>query len=376
MSILVHKVSKLLADSKILDRVSLYVPESSLTVIMGPSGSGKSSLLRIIAGLDDCDHGSIWLRGIDMTTVSTQYRRMSFVFQNYALFKHMTVYDNISFGLHLRRYPSHKIKNEVNDLLNCLRIADVSFEYPSKLSGGQKQRVALARGLAIRPDFLLLDEPFGALDGELRRHLRKWLKYYLQGNKITTIMVTHDEGEAIEMADEIAILKGGRLLQRGKPKNLYDRPINLFVGIFLGSLVEMPGSNESIVPTLESKDSVTSYKFSYNSIWKEFFVNGSMHKHRFFLRPHEFSIKSVEDAQLTPVEIETITHKRKFIQLNLRATFFPWSLGIPIGYQAFQNLHVKSFAQRLYIEPRFEVSLRVYTTTDAWKQNISIQIGW
>lgn len=360
MGILVDKVCKSLGNAKILDRISLYVPEFSLIALLGPSGSGKSSLLRIIAGLDKCDHGDVWLHGRNITNVSIQYRKISFVFQHYALFKHMTVYENISFGLQLRKISPQKIKNKVNDLLNCLRIADISLQYPSQLSGGQKQRVALARSLAIQPDFLLLDEPFSALDGELRRHLRKWLKRYLQDNKITTIMVTHDQVEAFSMADEIVILNQGRLLQQGKPKKLYDQPINYFVGIFSGSLIEIPKLTES--RNLKER-SIDSKNLASDPIWVEIFANRSIHKYQFFLRPHEFSIKSTKlDLESTPAQIETIIYKKTFIQLNLSVTSFLWNLTIPIGYQTFQDLHIESLLQKIYIKPRIKVFLRAYPT--------------
>nr|AET49984.1 sulfate/thiosulfate import ATP-binding protein CysA [Mesoptychia bantriensis] len=360
MGILVDKVSKSLGDSKILDRISLYVPEFSLLALLGPSGSGKSSLLRIIAGLDTCDHGEIWLHAKKVTHVSIQYRKISFVFQHYALFKHMTVYDNISFGLQLRKFSSQKIENKVNDLSNCLRIADISLQYPSQLSGGQKQRVALARSLATQPDFLLLDEPFSALDGELRRHLRKWLKQYLQDNKITTIMVTHDQVEAVSMADEIVILSQGRLLQQGKPKKLYDQPINYFVGIFLGSLIEIPKLNES--KTLR-KGSENFNNLASDPVWVEIFANRSLDKYRFFLRPYEFSIEPTKlDSESTLAQIETIIYKKTFVQLNVFVNSFSWNLTIPIGYQAFQDLCLQSLIQKIYIKPRIQVFLRAYST--------------
>nr|AET49991.1 sulfate/thiosulfate import ATP-binding protein CysA [Nardia scalaris] len=361
MGILVDKVCKSLGDSKILDRISLYVPEFSLTALLGPSGSGKSSLLRIIAGLDTCDHGDIWLHGKRITHVSIQYRKISFVFQHYALFKHMTVYDNISFGLQLRKFSFRKIENKINDLLNCLRIADISLQYPSQLSGGQKQRVALARSLATQPDFLLLDEPFSALDGELRRHLRKWLKRYLQDNKITTIMVTHDQMEAVSMADDIVILSQGRLLQQGKPKKLYDQPINYFVGIFLGSLIEIPKLDESKKTHIGS-EAKNSKHLASDPIWVEIFANRSLYKYRFFLRPYELSIESTKlDSESTPAQIETIIYKKTFIQLNVFVIPFSWNLTIPIGYQAFQDLHLQSLIQKIYIKPRIQVFLRAYS---------------
>nr|YP_009193412.1 sulfate transport ATP-binding protein [Takakia lepidozioides]UPM51635.1 sulfate transport ATP-binding protein [Takakia lepidozioides]BAT70094.1 sulfate transport ATP-binding protein [Takakia lepidozioides] len=364
MSILVHEVSKSLGDSKVLDRVSFYVPEVSLVALLGPSGSGKSSLLRIIAGLDNPDCGSIWLHGRDMTNISTQYRRMAFVFQHYALFKHMTVHENISFGLRLRGFPHQKIKKKVKDLLDCLRISDISFQYPTQISGGQKQRVALARSLAIRPDFLLLDEPFGALDGELRRHLSKWLRRYLKDHKITTIMVTHDQEEAISMADEIIILKEGRLLQQGKPKNLYDQPIDHFVGFFLGSLIEIPQFNKSfenlakdIVQPDDDKKIMT---FTSDPIWAELFENRAINKYQFFLRPYELHINYQRDSNATSVRIKKIIYKRTFVQLDLFVTSFSWNFTIPIGYQASRKLHIESFIQILYIKPRIPVFLRAY----------------
>jgi sulfate transport system ATP-binding protein len=357
MGILVDKVCKSLGDSKILDRISLYVPEFNLIALLGPSGSGKSSLLRIIAGLDTCDHGNIWLHGKRVTDTSIQYRKISFVFQDYALFKHMTVYDNISFGLQLRNFSGRKIENKINNLLTCLRIDDISLQYPSQLSGGQKQRVALARSLATQPDFLLLDEPFSALDSELRRHLRKWLKRYLQDNKITTIMVTHDQMEAVSMADEIVILSQGRLLQQGKPKKLYDQPINYFVGIFLGSWIEVPKLEKSKILG-ERYDNLAS-----DPRWVEIFANRSLHKYQLFLRPYEFTIQSTKlDSESTLAQIETIIYKKTFIQLNVFVIPFPWNLAIPIGYQAFQDSHLQSFTQKIYIKPRTQVFLRAYST--------------
>lgn len=357
MGILVDKVCKSLGDSKILDRISLYVPEFYLIALLGPSGSGKSSLLRIIAGPDTCDNGNIWLHGRRMTHISIQYRKISFVFQDYALFKHMTVYDNISFGLQLRNFSSRKMENKINDLLNCLRIADISLQYPSQLSGGQKQRVALARSLATQPDFLLLDEPFSALDSELRRHLRKWLKGYLQDNKITTIMVTHDQMEAVSMADEIVILSQGRLLQQGKPKKLYDQPINYFVGIFLGSWIEIPKLDKSKI-LIEKSENLAS-----DPRWVDIFANRSLDKYQFFLRPYEFTIQSTKlDSESTPAQIESIVYKKTFIQLNVFVIPFPWNLTIPIGYQAFQDLHLQSLIQQIYIKPRIQVLLRAYST--------------
>nr|YP_009531769.1 probable transport protein [Leiosporoceros dussii]AXZ70881.1 probable transport protein [Leiosporoceros dussii] len=362
-SILVYEVSKLLGNSKVLDRVSLYVPKASLVALSGPSGSGKSSLLRIIAGLDSPNHGSIWLHGTDVTNVSTQYRHMAFVFQHYALFKNMTVYENISFGLRLRGFSYQKIRNKVNDLLDCLRISDISFQYPGKLSGGQKQRVALARSLAIKPDFLLLDEPFRALDGELRRHLSKWLKRYLKDNEITTIMVTHDQKEAIFMADEIMVLKQGHLLQQGRPKNIYDEPIDYFVGTFSGSFIEFPQSEKSLNASYYNTRKSTKrdcMPFLSDIVWAQIFTNQSRHHYPFFLRPYELHLESQIDLKAIPVQIKRIIYKRTFVQLDSFIISSSWNIIIPIGYQAFRKLNIQSFMQKLYIKPRNQVFLRAY----------------
>nr|YP_009258473.1 putative transport protein [Netrium digitus]ANI25473.1 putative transport protein [Netrium digitus] len=287
-SILVYKISKLINNVPILDRVSLYVPKASLSILLGPSGSGKSSLLRMIAGLDTPTNGSIWLNGRDATHIPVQYRRMGFVFQNYALFNHMTVKENIFFGLRLRTLGWQQIESRINYLLDSLRIKDIASQYPSQLSGGQKQRVALARSLAIQPEFLLLDEPFGALDGELRRHLNKWFKHYLKSNKITTIMVTHDQKEAVSMADEILILREGRLAQQAEPRILYDQPIDRFVGKFLGPLIEAPKKIESINKKIPSTSEQLK-QFAIDPVWAFTFGNRSIDKYDFFLGHMKFT---------------------------------------------------------------------------------------
>jgi sulfate transport system ATP-binding protein len=245
VSILVYKVSKLLGEHFALDRISFYVPTGSLVTLLGPSGSGKSTLLRVITGLDIPISGSIWFHKKNVTYNPVQFRKIGFVFQNSALFNYMNVQENICFGLKLRKLSDQHISAKVNYLLDSLRIKEILFQYPSQLSGGQKQRVALARSLVVHPEFLLLDEPFGALDGELRRHLTKWLKEYLRINQITTIMVTHDQKEALSIADQILILTQGQLVQQGEPKILYDQPIDQFVATFLGSVIERPKKNRN-----------------------------------------------------------------------------------------------------------------------------------
>jgi sulfate/thiosulfate transport system ATP-binding protein len=359
MSILVYKLSKLLGeDFQVLDRVSLYVPQGSLAALLGPSGSGKSTLLRCIAGLDSSFNGSIWLNGKNVTNVSPQYRKMGFVFQNYALFKHMTVRENIEFGLRLRKLSSQNINSRVNYLLNTLRIKDVASQHPFQLSGGQKQRVALARSLAIEPEFLLLDEPFRALDGELRRFLSKWLKSYLRDNKITTLMVTHDQKEAISMADEIMILKDGRLIQQGKPQILYDQPVNQFIGRFLGPLIATPEINH--FNNKVSTEDLTK-KLSFDPVWSRTFANRSIEKSLFFFRSYEVSLQSeVTNTPSSTALVQEVIYAKDLIQLKLLIVDFSWRLTIELGYQSFKELKIKSYNDILYIKPRPKVFQRAY----------------
>lgn len=225
MSILIENLSKQFnkTTTKALDHVSLEIKTGSLVALVGPSGSGKSTLLRIIAGLDVPNEGRIWLTGRDSTYLSIQEREIGFVFQNYALFKHMTVYDNIAFGLDIRYSTSMIISNRVKQLLQLIQLEKFADRYPNQLSGGQRQRVALARALAIEPKVLLLDEPFGALDSKVRKDLRNWLRRLHEEVPITTMFVTHDHQEALEVANEIVLFKQGRVEHLGNPKDVYKQ---------------------------------------------------------------------------------------------------------------------------------------------------------
>jgi sulfate transport system ATP-binding protein len=365
MSILVYKLSKVLGNNlTILDRVSLYVAQGSLAALLGPSGSGKSTLLRSIAGLDVPLHGSIWLNGRNITNVAPQYRKMGFVFQNYALFKHMTVQENIEFGLRLRKLSSQNINHRVNYLLSTLRIKDVALQYPFQLSGGQKQRVALARSLAIEPEFLLLDEPFRALDGELRRFLSKWLKSYVRTNKITTLMVTHDQKEAISMADEIMILKKGRLVQQGKPQIIYDQPVNQFVGRFLGPLIATPDINDSLNKKRMSSFEKKTNKLSFDPVWSRTFANRSTDKSLFFFRSYEVHLQTDNtNTKLSLAFVQGIIYGKDLVQLELLIVDFSWKLTVELGYKSFRDLNIKSYNKIVYVKPRPTVFQRAYRIT-------------
>ena len=234
MSIEVQRVSKRFADFTALDDVSLRVDGGSLTALLGPSGSGKSTLLRIIAGLETPDAGDVIISGALATSVKPQKRNVGFVFQHYAAFKHMTVRDNVAFGLTVRKRPKDEIRGRVERLLKLVQLEALGDRYPSQLSGGQRQRMALARALAPEPDVLLLDEPFGALDARVRAELREWLRRLHEEVHVTTIFVTHDQTEAMDVASQIAVLNAGRIEQVGTPSELYDEPQTEFVMRFVG----------------------------------------------------------------------------------------------------------------------------------------------
>jgi sulfate/thiosulfate transport system ATP-binding protein len=234
MSIEIRKVSKRFGEHVAVDDVSLQVEGGSLTALLGPSGSGKSTLLRIVAGLERPDTGHVLLSGQDATGLAPQKRGVGFVFQHYAAFKHLTVRDNVAFGLEIRKRPKAEIAARVDELLRLVGLEAYGDRYPVRLSGGQRQRMALARALAPEPKVLLLDEPFGALDARVRAELRDWLRRLHEEVHVTTVFVTHDQEEAMEVADRVAVLNEGRLEQTGRPIELYDTPASEFVMRFVG----------------------------------------------------------------------------------------------------------------------------------------------
>jgi sulfate transport system ATP-binding protein len=240
----VDAVSKGFGDFLALDEVSLDVHDGSLTALLGPSGSGKSTLLRVIAGLELPDAGRVVIDGEDATLVPAQRRGIGFVFQHYAAFKHMTVRENVAFGLRIRKRPKAEVSAKVDELLGIVGLHGYQARYPSQLSGGQRQRMALARALAIEPRVLLLDEPFGALDAKVRAELRAWLRRLHDEVHVTTVLVTHDQEEAMDVADRIVVLNEGRIEQTGTPRELYERPANGFVMSFLGPVARL---GESLV---------------------------------------------------------------------------------------------------------------------------------
>src|SRR3972149_4907633 len=242
MAISLRRLTKRFGDFVALDDVSLEIPDGSLTALLGPSGSGKTTLLRIIAGLDVPDTGEVLLDDRDGTGVPPQDRGIGFVFQHYAAFKHMTVWDNVAFGPSIRRRPREEIHGRVGELLALVQIAHLADPPPSQLSGGQRQRMALARALAVEPTVLLLDEPFGALDARVRKELRAWLRRLHEQTHVTTVFVTHDQEEAMDVADRIVVMDHGHVEQEGGPRELYEHPVNEFVMSFIGPVNRLGGT--------------------------------------------------------------------------------------------------------------------------------------
>ena len=241
MAIEARHITKQFGDYTALDDVTVVVPDGSLTALLGPSGSGKSTLLRVIAGLEAPDAGEVLIGGEQVTTKPARTRGVGFVFQHYAAFKHMTVADNVAFGLTVRKRPKAEIKARVAELLELVGLAHLGKRYPSQLSGGQRQRMALARALAVEPRVLLLDEPFGALDARVREELRAWLRRLHDEVHVTTIFVTHDQEEAMEIAEQIVVVNEGRIEQSASPAQIYDAPATPFVMSFVGPVTRVGG---------------------------------------------------------------------------------------------------------------------------------------
>jgi len=245
MSINIRGVHKRFGDFHALNNINLEVPTGKLVALLGPSGSGKTTLLRIISGLETADEGSILFQDEDVTGRSVRDREVGFVFQHYALFRHMTVFENIAFGMRVRKAPNSEVQSRVKELLQLVRLEGLGQRYPAELSGGQRQRVALARALAVRPRMLLLDEPFGALDAKVRQELRSWLRKLHEEMHVTTVFVTHDQEEAFEVADQVVVLRGGQIEQVGTPTEVFDHPATPFVMDFLGNVNVFQGRLEN-----------------------------------------------------------------------------------------------------------------------------------
>jgi len=277
----VHNVSKTFSQVPVLRNISVSIASGSLTALLGPSGGGKSTLLRVIAGLETPDTGTVTIAGADATRLPPQRRNVGFVFQHYAAFKHLTVAGNVAFGLEIRRRPKSEIRQRVAELLELVHLEPLANRYPAQLSGGQRQRMALARALAVEPQVLLLDEPFGALDAQVRKELRTWLRRLHDDVHVTTVFVTHDQEEAMDIADHLVVLADGRVQQTGRPADLYDNPSNPFVMGFLGPVTHLNGTK---------------------------------------VRPHDIKVLPADTPEATPATVTRVTRLGFEVRIELKTT--------------------------------------------------------
>ncbi|MGQ4650148.1 TOBE-like domain-containing protein [Lyngbya aestuarii] len=335
MGIFVENVSKQFGSFQAVQQVSLEIKSGSLVALLGPSGSGKSTLLRLIAGLETPDSGKIWLTGKDATHQSVQDRKIGFVFQHYALFKHLTVRKNIAFGLEIRKVPKNKIKGRVEELLELVHLQGMGDRYPSQLSGGQRQRVALARSLAVQPEVLLLDEPFGALDAKVRKDLRAWLRRLHDEVHVTTVFVTHDQEEAMEVSDEIVVMNQGKVEQVGTPAGIYDHPASAFVMGFIGPVNVLPSSSQ-------------------------IFQNGGFDSANpeIFLRPHDVVVETTPDRVTAPARVSRVIHLGWEVQAELILEDGQVLIA-HLTRERFEQLKLEP-QQRVYVKPKGAKSFPLY----------------
>ncbi|MEM6402679.1 MAG: TOBE-like domain-containing protein [Cyanobacteria bacterium P01_D01_bin.116] len=335
MGIIVEKACKQFGSFTAVDNVNLEIESGSLVALLGPSGSGKSTLLRLIAGLEMPDSGKIFLTGKDATYQSVQERNIGFVFQHYALFKHMTVRKNIAFGLEIRKAPKAKIKARVDELLDLVQLSGLGNRYPSQLSGGQRQRVALARALAVEPKVLLLDEPFGALDARVRKDLRAWLRRLHDEVHVTTVFVTHDQEEAMEVSDQIVVMNKGQVEQIGTPAEIYDHPATAFVMSFIGPVNVLPS---------------TSRIFQSNGF--------DSPQSEMFLRPQDVIVETSPNGTTVPARVSRLIHLGWEIQAEL-ALDDGQVVTAHLTRDRFDELNLEP-QQRVYVKPKDAKSFPLY----------------
>ncbi|MBI3821072.1 MAG: sulfate/molybdate ABC transporter ATP-binding protein [Planctomycetes bacterium] len=331
MSIVVKDVSKMFGTFTALDRVSLEVPTGSLCALLGPSGSGKTTLLRVLAGLEVPDSGTVFAHDDEVTHRNARERDMGFVFQHYALFRHMTVFDNVAFPLRIRDWDKKKMTERVRELLHLVRLESMEDRLPSQLSGGQRQRVALVRALAAQPKVLLLDEPFGALDAKVRLELRQWLRRFHKEIGVTTILVTHDQEDAFEVADQVVVMKQGKIEQAGAPQEIFDHPASAFVMDFLGHVNIFHGRMEHgrAILGVQEVGAGTS----------------------FYVRPHELDIDRTPGEGALAALVHHINPAGSMVRVQLTAV----ATGAPILVELTRERHTElglENGQTVYVMPR------------------------
>lgn len=341
MSITVKNITKQFGNFTALSDVGLEVPTGSLLALLGPSGSGKTTLLRIIAGLENPDAGTILHHDEDVTERSPKERNVGFVFQHYALFRHMSVFENVAFGMRVRRRPREEIKNRVHELLHLVRLEGLQKRFPSQLLGGQRPRVALARALAVQPSVLLLDEPFGALDAKVRTELRQWLRRLHDEIHLTTVFVTHDQEEAFEVADRVVVMNQGRVEQAGTPQEVFDHPANAFVMDFLGNVNVFHGrvhEGKVMLGNLE-------VEYPHESRADSEDVKG-------YVRPHELDVnREPTDNSGVPGKIVQINPTGSVAKVRVISDDFGLAINIDLPLERYGELQLK-LGETVYVVPR------------------------
>ncbi|HPX89215.1 MAG TPA: sulfate ABC transporter ATP-binding protein [Methylophilaceae bacterium] len=344
MSIEIKNINKGFGSFSALNDVSLEVPTGELVALLGPSGCGKTTLLRIIAGLETPDSGSIHFYGKDATERAVREREVGFVFQHYALFRHMTVFENVAFGLRVR--PKHtrpndaEIKRRVHELLNLVQLDWLADRYPPQLSGGQRQRIALARALAVEPKVLLLDEPFGALDAKVRKELRRWLRRLHDELHVTSVFVTHDQEEALEVADTIVVMNQGKIEQIGTPQQVYDNPATPFVYQFLGNVNAFEGRVNAGVAKLGALEVPV----------KEFAQTNDSAVQA-FARPHDIDISRDASAAAFRAQLTYIHSAGSVVRLELKRDDAETFIEAELTREYFSQLNLKE-GETVYLTPR------------------------
>jgi len=342
MSIFAKNVTKKFGNFVALDNVSIEAESGALVALLGPSGSGKTTLLRIIAGLEVADSGTVSYLDDDITHRTARERNMGFVFQHYALFRHMTVFENVAFGLRVRKWKEPDIRNRVGELLKLVRLEEMADRYPSQLSGGQKQRIALIRALAPDPKVILLDEPFGALDAKVRGELRDWLRRFHDEFQVTSLFVTHDQQEAFDVADKILVMSNGRVEQVGSPEEVFNRPANAFVMDFLGNVNVFKGEFKDgrvLLGNVEMPVGANTFRTA----------NGSADV---FIRPHELDIdRTAKQGNSIQGKIVHINPAGSTVKVRVRAEEFGLMVNVDITPDRHRELAL-AVGEAVYLSPK------------------------
>jgi sulfate/thiosulfate transport system ATP-binding protein len=340
MSITAKNISKRFGKKVVLDDITVEAPSGSLVALLGPSGSGKTTLLRIIAGLEVPDSGSVMYLADDVTRQTARERNIGFVFQHYALFRHMTVFENVAFGLRVRNWPEAKVRDRVAELLHLVRLDEYAERYPATLSGGQKQRIALVRALAPEPRVMLLDEPFGALDAKVRSELRVWLRRFHDEFHVTSLFVTHDQEEAFEVADKIVVMNDGRVAQVGTPTEVFEHPANAFVMDFLGNVNVFP------VTLLNGRAMLGHVEMPLPHL----VTQGD--EGRVFVRPHELDLTRLrEGSSALEARITHINPAGSIVKVRLIAEQFGLLINVDVVQERYAAMRLKA-GEVVYIAPK------------------------